>query len=130
VSNNAVLVPDWSTSPPLAVVKVGVRFSVSAVVIQESPYQCNQGATSNDFNWTASSPSALLFDGLGPGTPRQAFFRAVSPGTSRVAAEGLLVPGGGTARVELTTCSFGATGSLQDGYICSNRVPLVISVVP
>jgi hypothetical protein len=61
-----VLVPDWSTSPPQASVKVGVRFSVSAVVIQEQPYQCNQGAMSNDFTWAATDSSVLVFEGKTP----------------------------------------------------------------
>ena len=130
VGDNGVLVPDWSTSPPQASVKVGVRFSVSAVVIQEQPYQCNQGAMSNDFTWAATDSSVLVFEGKTTPSSRGALFRAAAPGTSRVTADNLLAPGGGTTRAELTVCNRGATGSLQDGYICSNRVPLVIRVVP
>jgi hypothetical protein len=123
------LVPDWSTSPPQASVKVGTRFSVSAVVIQKRPQDCNEGVSSNDFTWSVSDPAVLSFEGRGT-SPREALFRAAAPGTSRITAQGLPAPGSSRTSAELSVCNRGATGSLYDGFVCSNRVPLLVRVVP
>jgi hypothetical protein len=126
----AVLVPDWSTVPPHADVKVAQRFAVSAVVIGRRPFDCNQGYSSNNVAWSSSDPLVLALDGMGTGARNDAFFVATAPGTARVAADNLTAPGGRVVRAELTACNRGATGNLQDAFICADRVPLVIRVVP
>ena len=55
---------------------------------------------------------------------------AIAPGTARVTAGNLVAPGGRVVQAELTTCNRGATGSLQDGFVCADRVPFPIRVVP
>jgi hypothetical protein len=125
-----VLVPDWSAFPPQASVKIGQRFSVSHAVIQRRPFDCNQGYASGSIVWSSSDPAVLALEGTPAGGLADAVFLAVAPGTARVSAGNLAAPGGGVAQAELTTCNRGATGSLQDGFICADRVPLPIRVVP
>ncbi len=125
-----VLIPDWSGFPPRADVKAGQRVSVSAVTIGKRPFDCNQGYTSNSVVWSSTDRSVLSLESVGTGARQDASFVAAAPGTATVAADSLLMPGGLVGRAELTVCNRGATGSLQDGFVCADRVPLVIRVVP
>jgi hypothetical protein len=125
-----VLVPDWSTFPPQASVRVGQRFSVSHAVLVRRPFGCNQGYASGNVVWSTNDPSVLAFESAPTGGLADAIFEAIAPGTSRVTAGNLVTPAGGVVQAELTACNRGATGSLQDGWICTDRVPLPIRVVP
>ncbi len=125
-----VLVPDWSTFPPQASVKVGQRFPVSHAVLERRPFGCNQGYASGSIFWSSGDSSVLAFESAPTGGLADASFVAIAPGTARVTAGNLIAAGGGFVQVELTTCNRGATGSLQDGYVCADRVPLPIRVVP
>lgn len=125
-----VLVPDWSTFPPQALVKVGQHFSVSRAVLARRPFECNQGSASGSIVWSSSDPSVLAFEGVSTSGLGSASFAAIAPGTARVTAGNLVAPGGGVVQAELTACNRGATGSLQDAWICVDRVPLPIRVVP
>lgn len=125
-----VLVPDWSTFPPQALVKVGQRFSASHAVLVRRPFDCNQGSASGSIVWSSSDPSALALEGVSTSGLGGAIFVAIAPGAARVTAGNLVAPGGGVVQADLTTCNRGATGSLQDAWICVDRVPLPIRVVP
>ena len=125
-----VLVPDWSTFPPPASVRVGQRFSVSHAVLEQRPFGCNQGYASGSIVWSSSDPSVLAFEGASTSGLGGASYVAIAPGMARVTAGNLVAPGGGAVEAQLTTCNRGATGSLQDGFVCADRVPLPIRVVP
>ena len=125
-----VLVPDWSTFPPPASVRVGQRFSVSHAVLEQRPFGCNQGYASGSIVWSSSDPSVLAFEGASTSGLGGASYVAIALGMARVTAGNLVAPGGRVVQAELTACNRGATGSLQDGFVCADRVPLPIRVVP
>jgi hypothetical protein len=123
-----VLVPDLSTSPPHAPVKAGVSFKLSVAVLLRRPFDCNQGFESTAISWSSSDPTVASFQGL---SGNVAIFVARNPGEARLSAGNLVAPGRRIEQVGLSTCSTsGGTGSLQDGFVCTSRVPLTIRVVP
>jgi len=111
-------------------VRVGQRFSVSHAVLEQRPFGCNQGYASGSIVWSSSDPSVLAFEGASTSGLGGASYVAIALGMARVTAGNLVAPGGGAVQAELTTCNRGATGSLQDGFVCADRVPLPIRVVP
>jgi hypothetical protein len=117
------LEPDWSTSPPLADVTVGRRFQVVLSAVDTRPGACNQGYGGGTVRST--DPSVLAFESKG-NHHSWSIFVGVAPGRASLEAVGLRTPSGGRETAPLTVCSEPNIPS----ETCTNRIPLVIRVVP
>jgi hypothetical protein len=114
--------PDLSASPAQVDITVGQSFGVAPSIDDERPRNCNRGFRNGREVVRSTNPSVVAFessDGL------RSTFVGAAPGSASLVAEGLATPGGQLSSADLTVCA-----DLNAAFGCSNRVPLVIRVVP
>jgi hypothetical protein len=116
------LVPDRSTTPAHADLKVGGRMQVGVDFVGLEPPGCTDGVLTQGAAWRTSDSAILSL--VGP-NKHSASFLAVAPGSVRVFADGLRQPPGRAGAVELSICADPA-----DREKSCARMPLEIRVVP
>ena len=110
------LSPDYSVSPPRAVIAVGQGFHARVLGRDLQPSGCNS-FLDGPFTYRSTDDAVLAYNGT--------IYEGIEPGTARVIVD-MPTPSGGIETVELTVCR----QPDDDPYACPDRVPLNIRVVP